>query len=133
MIIEERFIKRAIEIRKTYLKVTRDISVYESRAKKTLATLENTMKKLSELQDNIKNKVVTNVDEASKKLMNILTEVEEEGERLEKLIDPLNLEIERLRTEEQELYRLIKEKHPNVTDKQIVEEIHKELKKEGLS
>ena len=72
--IEERFIKRAIEIRKTYLKVTRDISVYESRAKKTLATLENTMKKLSELQDNIKNKVVTNVDDASKKLMNILTE-----------------------------------------------------------
>ena len=71
--IEERFIKRAIEIRKTYLKVTRDISVYESRAKKTLATLENTMKKLSELQDNIKNKVVTNVDDASKKLMNILT------------------------------------------------------------
>ena len=108
--IEERFIKRAIEIRKTYLKVTRDISVYESRAKKTLATLENTMKKLSELQDNIKNKVVTNVDDASKKLMNILTEVEEEGERLEKLIDPLNLEIEKLRNEEQELYRLIKEK-----------------------
>jgi len=131
--IEERFIKRAIEIRKTYLKVTRDISVYESRAKKTLATLENTMKKLSELQDNIKNKVVTNVDDASKKLMNILTEVEEEGERLEKLIDPLNLEIEKLRNEEQELYRLIKEKHPSITDKQIVDEIHKELKKEGLS
>ena len=131
--IEERFIKRAIEIRKTYLKVTRDISVYESRAKKTLATLENTMKKLSELQDNIKNKVVTNVDDASKKLMSILTEVEEEGERLEKLIDPLNLEIEKLRNEEQELYRLIKEKHPSITDKQIVDEIHKELKKEGLS
>lgn len=131
--IEVRFIKRAIEIRKTYLKVTRDISVYESRAKKTLATLENTMKKLSELQDNIKNKVVTNVDDASKKLMNILTEVEEEGERLEKLIEPLNLEIEKLRNEEQELYRLIKEKHPSITDKQIVDEIHKELKKEGLS
>lgn len=131
--IEERFIKRAVEIRKTYLKVTRDISVYESRAKQVLETLESTLGKLNQLQENIKNKVITNADEASKKVMDILAEVEKEGERLEKLIDPLNEQIETLRVEENELYRLIKEKHPKITDKIIVDEIHNELKKQNLS
>lgn len=131
--IEERFIKRAVEIRKTYLKVTRDISVYETRAKQVLETLESTLTKLNQIQENIKNKVITNADDASKKVMDILSEVEREGERLEKIIDPLNLQIENLRVEENELYRLIKEKHPKITDKKIIEEIHNELKKEDLS
>lgn len=131
--IEQRFIKRAVEIRKTYLKVTRDISVYETRAKHVLETLESTLAKLNQIQENIKNKVITNADDASKKVMDVLSEVEKEGERLEKIIDPLNQQIENLRVEENELYRLIKEKHPKITDKQIIQEIHDELKKENLS
>jgi DNA integrity scanning protein DisA with diadenylate cyclase activity len=131
--IEERFIKRAVEIRKTYLKVTRDISVYETRARQVLETLESTVGKLNQIQDNIKNKVLTNADEASKKVMDVLSEVEREGERLEKIIDPLNEQIEQLRIEENELYRLIKEKHPKITDKEIIEQIHNEIKKENLS
>ena len=131
--IEERFIKRAVQIRKNYLKVTQDISVYETSAKNVLNTLESTLSKLNTLQESIKNKVVTNADDASKKVMSILLEVEKEGERLEKLIDPLNDEIEKLRVEENELYRLIKEKHPGITDKEIIEEIHNEIKKENLS
>jgi len=130
--IEERFIKRAVEIRKTYLKVTRDISVYETRARQVLETLESTVGKLNQIQDNIKNKVLTNADEASKKVMDVLSEVEREGERLEKIIDPLNEQIEQLRIEENELYRLIKEKHPKITDKEIIEQIHNEIKKENL-
>lgn len=131
--IEERFIKRAVEIRKTYLKITRDLGVYEERAKQVLKTLEKTVIKLNILQENIKNKVVTNIDDASKKAMDILAEVEREGGRLEKIIDPLNLKIEGLRVEESELYRLIKEKHPKITDEEIIEEIRTELKKEDLS
>jgi uncharacterized protein YoxC len=131
--IEERFIKRAVEIRKTYLRVTRDISVYETRAKQVLETLESTLAKLNRIQEDIKNKVITNADDASKKVMDVLSEVEKEGERLEKLIDPLNEQIEKLRIEENELYRLIKEKHPKITDKEIIEEIHTKLKKEDLS
>jgi seryl-tRNA synthetase len=130
--IEERFIKRAVEIRKTYLRVTRDISVYESKAKQVLETLESTVVRLNTIQENIKNKVLTNADEASKKVMEILTEVEKEGERLEKIIDPLNEQIEKLRVEENELYRIIKEKHPKITDKEIIDQIHKEIKKENL-
>jgi hypothetical protein len=131
--IEERFIKRAIEIRKDYLKITRDISIYEAKAKQVLEKLESTVSKLNSIQDKIKSKDITNADDASKKIMDILLEVEREGERLEKVIDPLNLKIENLRVEENELYRLIKEKYPKITDQNIIQEIQKEIINQNLS
>ena len=131
--IEERFIKRAVEIRRDYVKITRDISVYESKAKQVLETLESTVAKLNNIQDKIKNKVITNADDASKKIMDVLSEVEKEGERLEKMIDPLNDQIEKLRIEENELYRLIKEKYPKISDQDIVRQIQEEIKKANLS
>lgn len=130
--IEERFIKRAVEIRRDYVKITRDISVYESKAKQVLETLESTVAKLNSIQDKIKNKVITNADDASKKIMDILSDVEKEGERLEKMIDPLNDQIEKLRVEENELYRLIKEKYPKISDQDIVRQIQEEIKKANL-
>lgn len=131
--IEERFIKRAVEIRRDYVKITRDISVYESKAKQVLETLESTVAKLNSIQDKIKKKIITNADDASKKIMDILSDVEKEGERLEKMIDPLNDQIEKLRVEENELYRLIKEKYPKVSDQDIVKQIQEEIKKANLS
>lgn len=131
--IDERFIKRAVEIRRDYVKITRDISVYESKAKQVLETLESTVAKLNSIQDKIKKKVITNADDASKKIMDILSDVEKEGERLEKMIDPLNDQIEKLRVEENELYRLIKEKHPKISDQDIVRQIQEEIKKANLS
>jgi Holliday junction resolvasome RuvABC ATP-dependent DNA helicase subunit len=131
--IEERFIKRAVEIRRDYVKITRDISVYESKAKQVLETLESTVAKLNSIQDKIKKKIITNADDASKKIMDVLSEVEKEGERLEKMIDPLNDQIEKLRVEENELYRLIKEKYPKISDQDIVKQIQEEIKKANLS
>lgn len=131
--IDERLIKRAVEIRRDYLKVTRDVAVYETKTKKILKTLESTLEQLDKVQEGIKNKTISNVDDASKKVMNILQEVEREGQRLEKLIDPLNIQIEKLRDEENELYRLIKEKSPKITDKEIIDQISSELKKANIS
>jgi len=68
-----------------------------------------------------------------KKLLKIIDEVEDEGKRLEKLIEPINLEIEKLAKEEMELYRQILDGHPNLTENQIVEKVQDRLIKEGLS
>lgn len=131
--IDERFIKRAIEIRKTYLRVNKDMNSYETKAKQILNVLQDTIKRIDSLQEDIKNSKVTNADDASKKLLNILNDVEKEGARLEKMVEPLNKEIEKLKDEESELYRLIKEKHIGLTDDQIIKEIHTRLIKENLS
>jgi hypothetical protein len=71
--------------------------------------------------------------EIFEKLLKIIDEVEDEGKRLEKLIEPINLEIEKLAKEEMELYRQILDGHPNLTENQIVEKVQDRLIKEGLS
>lgn len=131
--IDERFIKRAIEIRRTYLKVNKDMNSYEKSAKQILGVLQDTLKRVDSLQEDINSKKVNNAEDASKKLLVILEDVEKEGARLEKMVDPLNSEIEKLKDEETELYRLIREKHIGMTDDQIVKEIHDRLIKENLS
>jgi hypothetical protein len=57
----------------------------------------------------------------------------DEGKKLETLIDPINVEIEKLGREEQELYRQIVEHHPELTEDQIVNFVRDRLLKEGLS
>jgi len=65
--------------------------------------------------------------------MKVLNDIEDEGHSLENLVDPLNSDIEKLALEEQELYRLIKQKHNNLTDEQIIESVKDRLIKENLS
>ena len=67
------------------------------------------------------------------KLLKIIDNIEEEGKRLEKLIEPVNFEIEKLAKEEIELYNQILDGHSNLTEDQIVEKVQDRLIKEGLS
>jgi predicted nucleic acid-binding Zn-ribbon protein len=110
------------------------MDLYHRRAKEIVETLENTLSKIDSLQQDLKQKSKSiSGDSAIKKLLDILQEVEDEGARLEKLVEPMNKEIEKLGIEEQELYRQIKEKHSNLTEEQIVESVRTRLIKEGLS
>jgi predicted nucleic acid-binding Zn-ribbon protein len=132
--IDENFLESAVRIRRTYLKVSNNMDLYHRRAKEIVETLENTLSKIDSLQQDLKQKSKSiSGDSAIKKLLDILQEVEDEGARLEKLVEPMNKEIEKLGIEEQELYRQIKEKHSNLTEEQIVESVRTRLIKEGLS
>lgn len=132
--IDENFLESAVRIRRTYLKVSNNMDLYHRRAKEIVEVLENTLSKIDNLQNDIKDKGRNmNGDLAIKKLIEILQEVEDEGARLEKLVEPMNKEIEKLGLEEAELYRQIKEKHSNLTEEQIVESVRTRLIKEGLS
>jgi len=132
--IDDNFLESAVRIRRTYLKVSNNMDLYHRRAKEIVETLENTLSKIDNLQQDLKQKgKVMSGDSAIKKLLDILQEVEDEGSRLEELVEPMNKEIEKLGIEEQELYRQIKEKHSNLTEEQIVESVRTRLIKEGLS
>ena len=127
----------AINIRRTYLKLINNLDLYKSRASEVSEKLEETIKKIENLQEEItkksKEKITVNENDIFNKLLKILDEVEEEGKKLENLVNPINLEIEKLSKEEQELYRQIVEHHPNLTEDQIVSEVRDRLIKEGLS
>ena len=132
--IEEKYLKMSISIRRTYLKLINNLDLYHNRALKVSSNLEETLAKLDTIQENLdlKDKKPSS-KETLDKILDILQEVEDEGKKLETLIDPINVEIEKLGREEQELYRQIVEHHSELTEDQIVNFVRDRLLKEGLS
>ena len=127
----------AVNIKRSYLKLTSNLDFYKRRAEQTLEKLQAAYGEVENLEGEIaelKKKKDTNVDpNLTSKVLTILSEIEQEGNKIEKFVEPLNKEIEKLAMEEQELYRVIVEAHPNLSEDQIVESVGLRLKKEGLS
>ena len=137
--IDEKYLQMAINIRRTYLKLINNMDLYRARALQVSDKLDETLKKLNTFNEKLSAKnpdaKKTNLTEKEifENLLKIIDEVEEEGRKLETLISPVNLEIEKLSKEEMELYRLIVDNHPMLTEDQIVEKVQDRLIKEGLS
>jgi predicted nucleic acid-binding Zn-ribbon protein len=135
--IDEKFLVAAVNIKRSYFKLTSNLDFYKKRAEQTLDKLKDAYGKVESLENEIKeikSKKDTNVDpNLTAKVISILNDIEEEGTKIEKFVEPLNKEIEKLAMEEQELYRRIVESHPNLSEEQIVESVGLRLKKEGLS
>lgn len=135
--IEEKFLVAAVNIKRSYLKLTSNLDFYKRRAEQTLEKLQEAYGQVESLEAEIaelKKKKDTNVDpNLTSKVLEILAEIEREGDKIEKFVEPLNKEIEKLAIEESELYRVIVESHPNLSEDQIVEYVGLRLKKEGLS
>jgi predicted nucleic acid-binding Zn-ribbon protein len=136
--IQEIFLISAVNIRRRYLKISNQLDIYNKKTKDTLSTLNDALKKLDELKQNIKNansgkgsKITEK--EAFSGLLKIIGTIEDEGKSIEKLTEPINKEIERLSLEEQELYNQIIKNHPELTEIQIVHSVKQRLLSEGLS
>ena len=134
--VDEVFLQNAVRIRRTYLKMTNNMDLYQKKAKEIVGKLDETLIKIDNLQkvaeEDKKNSVVGNQNLLND-LLGILNDIDIEGKSLEDLVSPLNQEIEKLGLEEQELYRQIKEKHYDLTDEQIIESVKDRLIKENLS
>lgn len=133
--IDENFVQSAIKIRRTYLKLTNNMDLYKSHIEKLTVNLDEIVGKLTNLQsqlnDNSKNKITT--ESAVSEMTKILSELEQEGSNLERAVNPINEEIEKLSLEEAELWRNIKEKHYDIPEDNIIEYIKMRLKNENLS
>ena len=134
--IDEKYLKMAINIRQTYLKLINNVDLYKDRATQVSEKLEDAINKLNSFKDDISNKNSgknMTEKEGFNKLLEIINDVDDEGKKLEKLMEPINIEIEKLAKEEQELYRQIVEHHYNLTEDEIVSVVRDRLIKEGLS
>jgi phosphopentomutase len=134
--IDEFFLQNAVNIRRTYLKMTNNMDFYQKRAKEIVDRLELTIGKINDIQKKAEEgraKKENGTMEILNDLVKILNEIEDEGKALENLVDPLNKDIEKLALEEQELYRQIKQKHSNLTDEQIISSVKDRLIQENLS
>lgn len=130
--INEFFLQSAVNIRRQYLKISNNMELYHNKAKEVVDTLESSVKKLEEIQEKVKTDSSMSAEKSISNILKVINDVEQEGKRLEELVDPMNKEIEKLSKEENELYRKIKEKHPDLSDAQIVKSVEDRLQKEGL-
>ena len=136
--IDEIYLQNAVRIRRTYLKLSNNMDLYQKKAQQVSDKLEETLIKIEEIEKeakerNSKNGSSNSTEYFLNELMKALQEVDDDGKSLENLVNPLNKEIEKLALEEQELYRKIKEKHFTLTDEQIIESVRDRLIKENLS
>lgn len=130
--INEFLLQSAVNIRRQYLKVSNNMELYHNKAKEVIQTLEDSVKKLEKIQESAENDKGLSAEKSINDILKVISEVEQEGQRLEELVEPMNKEIEKLSKEENNLYQKIKEKHTELSDEQIVEYVHKRLQKEGL-
>ena len=128
--IDEKFLQSAVNIRRTYLKMSSNMDLYQKSAADVVKKLDKTLEKIEKIRKEVGDKTP---ESSLNDILGVIKEIEDEGKRLENLIEPINLEMEKLAKEEMELYRQIVDSHPNLTEDQIVEKVQDRLIKEGLS
>jgi|694.fasta_scaffold53861_5 molecular chaperone DnaK (HSP70) len=128
--ISQIFIDRAVGIRKEYLSLNRDAGNY----KKLIENLKNKVEDtIGGLEDIIKNISNLTEDESKQQSLKFIFDLEEETQKIQKMVDPINEKIQQLVKEEQSLYDQIKLNYIELSNEEILTIIQNELKKRNLS
>jgi prefoldin subunit 5 len=119
--IDRNYINSAIKIRQEYLDLNSKILEYDSNIKKVGQKISDISSEL----ENIKNNMSTykSIDDVNKEVTKKLETLDKESKSIENWIIPMNQRMEELSKMETNLYIAIKEKYPDMTDEEIVNEI----------
>lgn len=127
--IDTQLIESAQNIRKTFLRLGKELNNYQTDVKKLVDFLQEKLRYLEQYNnDNVKK--IKNDDDISKVTKEILSQIEEievAEKRIQTKINKINKELEQLNKDEQILYQTIKERYPDLTDEEIIKEIHSNL------
>lgn len=127
--IQEIYLKKALDIRKEYLSIINNIEEYEKFAKKLLVSISDRSSDLIDLQKKIDKKEISSIEVAKNELMRIIISLEEEANGIESIVNKMNKRIDELKSNETSLYRELKEKYPDVLDSSLKKEIHEYIMK----
>jgi len=128
--IDENFIQAAIKIRRQYLKLINNLNFYKTQANKVIKNLQDIIDKLEGIAKG--SEIDRNNEATTVRLLDVLKDLEKEGKMVNELIDPLNVEIEKLAIEESQLWNKIKQKHSDIPDIQIIEYVKSKLIEQNL-
>lgn len=131
--ISELYIKRAVKIRKEYLKLVKDINSYESIAHDLISSISDRKKDLENLLESLNQNRITNADIARQKLDEIVLQTEDDMNKVDATIDSLNKKMDKLREEEIYLYKEIKQVYSDIPDVDLRNYIQEALKRQNLS
>ena len=128
--ISQIFIDRAVGIRKEYLSLNRDAGNYKKLIENLKNKVEDTIGGLEDLIKNINN---LTEDESKQQSLKFIFDLEEETQKIQKMVDPINEKIQQLVKEEQSIYDQIKLNYIELSNEEILTIIQNELKKRNLS
>ncbi len=131
--IQEIFLRRAVNIRKNYLNITRDISSYEKAMTHIVKVIDEKHKELIEIKNKIDESKIHTADLAKTELLRVMMELEEESNSVESYINSLTEKMDVLKKEELDLFRDIRQRYPELSDNQIKSEVQEYIKKLNLS
>lgn len=131
--ISELYLKRAVKIRKEYLRLVNDIETYEKIALDLISSISERKSDLEKLLDSLNQKRISNPDLAKQKLDEIIVQTEDDMNKVDRSIEDINKKMDKLKEEEVYLYKEIKSVYSDFTDDQIRKFIFEELKKQNLS
>jgi len=131
--IQEIFLKRALNIRKEYISIKYNISLYEKNIRDILTILEEKAVDLNDLKINLDQNKINDPEMAKSKLLKIIMELESEINNSETFVNNLNKNIDKLKEDENQLFRDIKQRYPEMIDSEIKNEVQEYIQKLNLS
>ena len=127
--IAEIYIESAKNIRNEFLRLSKKLDSYQQDTAKLVIYLENISKELEIFSRTevaqIRDK--TDISSVGEHLIKKINEIEAEEQKLLRLITPINDKIDKLRNEETFLFKQIREKYPNMSDEEIINEVQSYL------
>ena len=127
--IAEIYIESAKNIRNEFLRLSKKLDSYQKETAQLVIYLENISKELEQFSltevSQIRDK--SDVSTVGDHLMKKINEIEAEEQKLLRLITPINNKIDKLRNEETFLFKQIREKYPNMSDQEIINEVQSYL------
>jgi hypothetical protein len=127
--IDIKFIESAREIRKKYITLHDQLDESKKDVTQLASFLDEKLKELAYLNENVV-KTAKDKDElisVTKTLISKLDEIENRERIMTKRIDDINEDIEKLKLEEIDLMKKIKNKYPDLSNQEIIKEVHQRL------
>ena len=130
--ISEKFLIKAANIRRDYLKLNDDINKVENRIKSIVPFIEGQQDKLNDIRDKVEKGELKSKESFAEKALMIIMDLEKETASYEAGVDDVNKKIEKLREDEIALFNELKTKYSDIPDKELKSKINEYLKSQNL-
>lgn len=124
--ISKRLIDQGVKIRLDFLNINNQLEDILTEINKVGIKLKEYTEELEDMNKNMDK--YDDINSAKIDIFNKLEDIEMEGSKLVKIYKPVNDKLEELKLQEENLYRIIKETYPNLTDDDIVKEFEPHIK-----
>ena len=130
--ISEKFLIKAANIRRDYLKLNDDINKVENRIKSIVPFIEGQQDKLNDIKNKVEKGELKSKESFAEKALMIIMDLEKETASYEAGVDDVNKKIEKLREDESALFNELKTKYSDIPEKELKSKINEYLKSQNL-